>query len=237
MAVKIRMSRMGRRHRPFFRINVIDSRTPRDGRVLEKLGHYDPLEKEAEKQLVLNTERALHWLSLGAVPSDTVSDMLVKLGVKHKYAEERARKGERARAIAKTPAGKARSTLGTLYKQLTRDEMLELGETIVESVRVRAPADSMFAKGIIKAGSELLIKHSIAEGIHLAKDSNQVNYLKNYAGAILTDDQSVAIMEWLGEEGLVQGHKTSAVVDAMNDRAVSNGHIVTDFEFKSVLDV
>ena len=53
MAVKIRMTRMGRRHRPFFRINVIDSRTPRDGRVLEKLGHYDPLEKETDKQLVL----------------------------------------------------------------------------------------------------------------------------------------------------------------------------------------
>ena len=101
MAVKIRMSRMGRRHRPFFRINVIDSRTPRDGRVLEKLGHYDPLEKEAEKQLVLNTERAMHWLSLGAVPSDTVSDMLIKLGVKHKHAEDRAKKAERARAIAK----------------------------------------------------------------------------------------------------------------------------------------
>jgi small subunit ribosomal protein S16 len=101
MAVKIRMTRMGRRHRPFFRINVIDSRAPRDGRVLEKLGHYDPLEKETDKQLVLNIERALHWLSLGAIPSDTVSDMLVKLGVKHKYAEDRIKKSERARAIAK----------------------------------------------------------------------------------------------------------------------------------------
>ncbi len=101
MAVKIRMTRMGRRHRPFFRINVIDSRTPRDGRVLEKLGYYDPLEKETDKQLVLNTERAQHWLSLGAIPSDTVSDMLVKLGVKHKYAEDRIKKSEGARAIAK----------------------------------------------------------------------------------------------------------------------------------------
>ena len=101
MAVKIRMTRMGRRHRPFFRINVIDSRTPRDGRVLEKLGHYDPLEKDKDKQLVLNTERALHWLSLGATPSDTVSDMLLKLGVKHKYAADRALKRERALAIAK----------------------------------------------------------------------------------------------------------------------------------------
>lgn len=101
MAVKIRMTRMGRRHRPFFRINVIDSRTPRDGRVLEKLGHYDPLEKDAEKQIVLNTERAQHWLSLGATPSDTVSKMLLNLGVKHKYAEDQATKRARALAIAK----------------------------------------------------------------------------------------------------------------------------------------
>ncbi len=101
MAVKIRMTRMGRRHRPFFRINVIDGRAPRDGRVLEKLGHYDPLVKEADKQIILDLERAQYWLSKGAIPSDTVSDMLVKLGVKHKYADERKAKGEKARLIAK----------------------------------------------------------------------------------------------------------------------------------------
>ena len=57
MAVKLRMTRMGRRHRPFFRINAIESRAPRDGRVLEKLGHYDPIEKDQAKQVVLNIER------------------------------------------------------------------------------------------------------------------------------------------------------------------------------------
>ncbi len=122
-----------------------------------------------------------------------------------------------ARAISNTPGGKARSSLGTLYKQLSREEMLELGETIVESVRVRAPADSMFAKGIIKAGSELFIRHSIAEGVHLAKDSDQVKYLKNYAGSVLADDNAEDIIEWLGEMGLVEGQKTSAVVDAISN--------------------
>ncbi|TFG47635.1 MAG: 30S ribosomal protein S16, partial [Candidatus Brocadiia bacterium] len=86
MAVRIRMSRMGRRHRPFFRINVIDSRTPRDGKILEKLGHYDPLEKDKEKQVVLDTERTQYWIGKGAIPSDTVSELLVRLGIKHKYA-------------------------------------------------------------------------------------------------------------------------------------------------------
>ena len=101
MAVKIRMTRLGRRHRPFFRINAIDSRTPRDGRILEKLGHYDPLENDKEKQIVLDVERVRFWLDNGAVPSDTVSDMLLKLGIKHKYAEEKTLKQAKARAIAK----------------------------------------------------------------------------------------------------------------------------------------
>ena len=76
MAVKIRMARMGRRHRPFFRINAIESRAPRDGRILEKLGHYDPVEKDPAKELVLNTERIKYWLDNGAIPSDHLADIL-----------------------------------------------------------------------------------------------------------------------------------------------------------------
>ena len=57
MAVKLRFTRMGRRHRPFFRINAVDSRTPRNGKILEKLGHYDPIEKDKDKQVVLDLER------------------------------------------------------------------------------------------------------------------------------------------------------------------------------------
>jgi small subunit ribosomal protein S16 len=89
MSVKIRMSRHGRRHRPFFRINVIDSRTPRDGKIIEKLGHYDPLEKNTEKELVLDIERVKYWLDKGAIPSDAVSEILLRKGIKHKYAAQR----------------------------------------------------------------------------------------------------------------------------------------------------
>ena len=92
---------MGRRHRPYYRINVIDSRTPRDGRVIEKLGQYDPLEKDKEKQILLNTERAEFWIKQGAVPSDTVSEILLRFGIKHKYAEEKAVRTNRARKIAR----------------------------------------------------------------------------------------------------------------------------------------
>ena len=101
MAVKIRMARFGRRHRPFFRINAVDSRTPRDGRILEKLGHYDPLEKNVEKQVVLNIERIKHWLDLGAVPSDSVSDILARHGIKTKEAAKKAKRREKAKSIAR----------------------------------------------------------------------------------------------------------------------------------------
>ena len=100
MAVKIRMTRMGRRHRPFFRINVVDSRVPRDGKILEKLGHYDPLVKDQDKQIVLKLERAKFWLDNGAIPSDTVSEMLTKMGVQHKYAEQQ--KAKRAKVAGRS---------------------------------------------------------------------------------------------------------------------------------------
>jgi len=101
MAVKLRMTRMGRRHRPFFRINAVESRTPRDGKILEKLGHYDPIEKDPAKQIVLNRERTEYWLDKGAIPSDTVSQILLRQGIKHKYAEEKAARRAKARALAR----------------------------------------------------------------------------------------------------------------------------------------
>lgn len=100
MAVKLRLMRMGRRNRPFFRINAVDSRTPRDGKIIEKLGHYDPIEKDVTKQIILKRDRIEYWLSQGAVPSDTVSEILLRNGIQHKYAEEKAARRAQARKIA-----------------------------------------------------------------------------------------------------------------------------------------
>ena len=66
MAVKIRMKMMGRKHRPFFRIRCIDSRNPRDGRVLEELGTYDPMVSDTDAHALLKTERITYWLGVGA---------------------------------------------------------------------------------------------------------------------------------------------------------------------------
>lgn len=101
MSVKIRMTRMGRRHRPYYRINAIDSRTPRDGRILEKLGQYDPIEKNPEKQIIIDLERVKFWMSQGAIPSDTVAELLVKRGIPCPTLVERQARRDRARKQAR----------------------------------------------------------------------------------------------------------------------------------------
>lgn len=104
MAVKIRMKRMGRSHTAFYRVNAIDSRTPRDGRVIEELGYYDPENKDAAKQFVVNLERCKHWLDHGAIPSETVSSRLKKAGLEHKMLN--LPKPGKPKAAAPAPAEK-----------------------------------------------------------------------------------------------------------------------------------
>lgn len=84
MSVKLRLKRFGRTNRPFYRLNAVDSRSPRDGRVIEELGHYDPIEKDKSKRFVAKLDRCKHWLDVGAIPSETVSTLLKRVGVEHK---------------------------------------------------------------------------------------------------------------------------------------------------------
>ncbi|MDP6850681.1 MAG: 30S ribosomal protein S16 [Planctomycetota bacterium] len=82
MAVAIRLKRTGRRNRACFRICVMDNRTRRDGRPIEELGFYDPVQPEGtESNFSLNEERAAYWLSVGAQPSETVRTLLRRQGV------------------------------------------------------------------------------------------------------------------------------------------------------------
>ena len=80
MSVRIRMKKMGRRHRPFFRICAMDIRAPRDGRVLEQLGTYDPLIPEVDARAELDGERIKYWLGVGAQPSEKVNVLIKKYG-------------------------------------------------------------------------------------------------------------------------------------------------------------
>ena len=81
MAVKLRLKRTGRRHLPYYRLNAIDSRSPRDGRAIEELGLYDPLQKDPDKQINFKRERIEYWLSVGAQPSETVANLLETAGI------------------------------------------------------------------------------------------------------------------------------------------------------------
>lgn len=86
--VRIRMKSFGRRHRPFFRICAMDSRTGRDGTAIEELGHYDPMVRNKDARTVLKVSRIRYWLSVGAQPSEKVAALLRKANVAKPAAGE-----------------------------------------------------------------------------------------------------------------------------------------------------
>lgn len=90
MAVKLRLTRMGSTKRPFYRIVAIDSRTKRDGEYIELIGTYNPLTNPADVKI--NEEVALKWLNTGAIPSDTVKNLLKEAGIMKKFAESKTKK-------------------------------------------------------------------------------------------------------------------------------------------------
>ena len=79
MAVKIRMKRMGRKHRPYYRICVMDSRVPRDGKAIEEVGMYDPMIREKSDRVSLKMDRIDYWISVGAQPSEKVAVLIKKV--------------------------------------------------------------------------------------------------------------------------------------------------------------
>ena len=87
MSTRIRLRRMGANKRPFYRVVVADQRSPRDGRFIENIGKYHPLEDPS--LIEIDTERALHWLRVGAQPSDQVRNLMVKVGIWDTFVSER----------------------------------------------------------------------------------------------------------------------------------------------------
>ena len=90
MAVRIRLTRMGAKGQPFYRIVASDSRRPRDGQYLELVGTYNPVSKEVR----VNEEVAMKWLNIGAQPTDTVKSLLSKQGIMAKFADSKVKKGK-----------------------------------------------------------------------------------------------------------------------------------------------
>lgn len=90
MAVKLRLRRMGAKKRPFYRIVAADSRSPRDGRFIDEIGYYNPIEVPAE--IKIDSEKAIDWLSKGAIPTDTVRDLFSQEGIMKKFHETKMTK-------------------------------------------------------------------------------------------------------------------------------------------------
>ncbi len=94
MSMKIRLARGGSKKRPFYRIVAADSRMPRDGRFIEKLGTYNPLlAKDSEERVKMNMERVQYWLGEGAQPTDRIARMLEAAGVREKTERNNPKKG------------------------------------------------------------------------------------------------------------------------------------------------
>ena len=111
MAMKIRLARGGSKKRPYYSIVASDSRMPRDGRFIEKLGTYNPLlAKDSEDRVKMNMERVQYWLGQGAQPTDRIARMLEAAGVKEKSARANLKKGEPGDKAKKRAEEKAAKT-------------------------------------------------------------------------------------------------------------------------------
>ena len=99
MAVKMRLKRMGAKKAPFYRVVVADSRSPRDGKIIELIGTYNPLVTPAE--IKINEELALNWLNKGAIPTDTVKNLLSREGIMKKFHDSKVKTSSKPKAEKK----------------------------------------------------------------------------------------------------------------------------------------
>jgi small subunit ribosomal protein S16 len=90
MAVRIRLKRLGAKKRPFYRVVVADQRSPRDGRFIENIGRYQPMDDPS--LIEIDEARALHWLRVGAQPSNTVRVLMTKVGIWDRFTAEKGQK-------------------------------------------------------------------------------------------------------------------------------------------------
>ena len=142
MAVRLRLMRLGRKKKPFYRIVAVDSRSRRDGAYLDKLGHYNPLTRPPE--IALDEDKALEWLNKGAQPSDTVRSLLSKRGVMLKY--DLIRKGASEEKISEELKKleiirKAQKEEATIKSEVAEGVMPPEGETAKVEVET-SPAET-----------------------------------------------------------------------------------------------
>ena len=151
MAVAIRLSRGGAKKRPYYRIVVSDTRSPRDGKYLEQIGTYNPmLPKDSGERVKLNEDRARHWLSVGAKPSDRVHRFLDAAGILERAPKNNPKKGEPGEAAKERAEEKAAKVAEAeeAAKEAAAEAEAPAAEEVVEeaAVEAEAPAEEAAAE-------------------------------------------------------------------------------------------
>lgn len=143
MAVVMRLSRGGAKKRPYYRIVVADKRSPRDGKYLERIGSYNPLlPKDSEERVKLDVERAKHWLSVGAVPSDRVARFLDAEGLVKREARNNPKKGEPgANAKARAEERETKEAERKEAEEAAKAEAAEAEKAAADATAEEAPAE------------------------------------------------------------------------------------------------
>ncbi|MGC4002714.1 MAG: 30S ribosomal protein S16 [Pirellulales bacterium] len=138
MSVRIRMKQMGRTHRHFYRIVATDTKNPRDGRIIEELGTYDPSVPETDARVKLNQERLAYWLSVGALPSEHVAIFIKKYGPNGTHAEAQKAALEKIRGGKKASAS---LTAPTFIKKTRAEQAAEAAAAAQEAAAAEAAAN------------------------------------------------------------------------------------------------
>lgn len=245
MAVKIRMRRMGRKKHPVFAVVAADGRSPRDGRFIEDLGRYEPVQEPAT--VSLNEERILYWLQQGAQPSDTVRNLLSRQGVmlqlhlrrKGKTAEEieqavaafREARGMKDEAGKTTAADRRREALDAERKQAeadakAREEERKAREAELAKQKAEAEAKARQEAEAARKEKEAAAKAEIAAAAEAESAEAEETVTASAAdvpeGApeAATDQQVVEEVEAEGGEATVE-EATAAVDEAVHEQATA----------------
>jgi small subunit ribosomal protein S16 len=169
MALSIRLSRGGSKKRPYYRIVVADSRSPRDGRFIEKIGNYIPLlANNDEKRVQLDADRAKHWLGVGAQPTDRVARFLDAAGVRERAARNNPKKaepGEKAKERAEERAEK----LKTAEAAAEEAKNAPAPEPVAEEAAAPAEGSNEEAEAVIAAEVEAATEEPTPEAEQVAE--------------------------------------------------------------------
>jgi small subunit ribosomal protein S16 len=154
MALAIRLARGGMKKRPYYRIVVTDSRNARDGKFLEKIGTYNPLlPKDSAERVKLDTDRAAHWLSVGAQPSDRVARFLDAAGVRTRAARSNLKKGEpgdKAKERAQVAIDKAAEAEAAAAKAIVDAKEAAEAAAAAEAEAAAAAAEAAAAPAVVE---------------------------------------------------------------------------------------